>query len=155
MASKYEIGERYFSVGLSLMNSIERLGKVKAMKKLVSASLLLLATAAFGAGTPKVAGQWKVHNSIAGNESDQDCTFAVADNKVTGNCKAEDRNMQVNGSIDGNKITWRLETEYNGSPLTMTYTATLDAADKIAGAVEVQPYGVTGEFTATLSKPAK
>lgn len=125
------------------------------MKKLLIGSLFLLVTSAFGVAAAKVTGQWKVHNSIAGNESDQDCTFAVADNKVTGNCKAEDRNMPVSGSIDGNKITWKLETEYNGGPLTMTYTATLDDSDKIAGAVEVQPYGVTGEFTATRSKPAK
>jgi hypothetical protein len=134
---------------------MQTLRKANAMKKLMIGSLLLVATLAFGAGAPKVAGQWKVHNSIAGNESDQDCTFAVAENKVTGNCKAEDRNMEVKGSIDGNKITWKLETEYNGSPLTMTYTATLDDSEKIAGAVDVQPYGVTGEFTATPFKPAK
>jgi len=125
------------------------------MTKLLMASLLLLATSALGAGTPKIAGQWKVHKSIAGNESDQDCTFAVADNKITGNCEAEDRNMQVNGTIDGSKVTWKLETEYDGSPLTMTYTATLDDSEKIAGAVDVQPYGVTGEFTATPLKTAK
>jgi len=125
------------------------------MKKLLAASLFLLATSAFGVGAAKVAGQWKVHNTIAGNESDQDCTFTVADNKITGNCKTEDRNMQVNGSIAGNKITWRLETEYDGNPLTLTYTAALDDSEQIAGAVDVQPYGVTGEFTATPSKPAK
>jgi beta-glucosidase len=118
------------------------------MKRLV-ASLLLLAMSAFAAGTHKVAGQWKVHNSIAGNESDQDCTFVLADNKITGNCKAEDRNMPVNGSIDGSKVTWKLETEYDGNALTLTYTAMLDESEKIAGAVDVQPYGVTGEFTAT------
>jgi len=125
------------------------------MKKLQIAFLLLLATSAFGAGTPKVAGPWKVHNSIAGNESDQDCTFAVADNKITGNCKSEDRNIPVNGIIDGSKITWKLETEYDGNPLTLTYTATLDESEKIAGAVDVQPYGVTGEFTATPVKAEK
>jgi len=125
------------------------------MTKLLMACLLLLATTAFGAGAPKVAGQWKVHNSIAGNESDQDCTFAVADGKITGSCKAADRNMQVNGIVDGNKITWKLETEYDGNPLTLTYTAMLDDSEKIVGAVEVQPYGVTGEFTATPAKTAR
>ena len=125
------------------------------MTKLLMACLLLLATSAFGAGAPKVAGQWKVHNSIAGNESDQDCTFAVADNKITGSCKAADRNMQVNGIVDGNKITWKLETEYDGNPLTLTYTAMLDDSEKIVGAVDVQPYGVTGEFTATPAKTAR
>ena len=134
-----------------LVDPVQRMyfGKATAVTKLVIAPLLLFVTSAFGAGTPKVAGQWKVHNSIAGNESDQDCTFALADNKITGNCTAEDRNMPVAGSIDGSKITWKLETEYDGNPLTLTYTATLDQSDKIAGAVDVQPYGVTGDFTAT------
>ena len=131
------------------------LGKAKAMNKLRIVSLLLVATSAFGAGTPKVAGHWKVHNSIAGNESDQDCTFSVADNKITGTCKSEDRNMPVNGTVDGSKIMWKLETEYDGNPLTLTYTATLDESEKIAGSVDVQPYGVTGEFTATAVKADK
>jgi hypothetical protein len=36
--------------------------------------------------------------------------------------------------------------------LTLVYTATLDDSGKIAGIVEVQPFGVTGDFTATPSK---
>lgn len=138
-----------------LIDSMQMLGKAKAMNRLLLASLLLVATSAFGAGTAKVAGQWKVHSSIAGNESDQDCTFSVADNKITGNCKSEDRDMPVNGSIDGSKIMWKLQTEYDGNPLTLTYTATLDDSEKIAGAVDVQPYAVTGEFTATPVKTNK
>ena len=63
--------------------------------------------------------------------------------------------MPVNGSIDGSKIMWKLQTEYDGNPLTLTYTATLDDSGKIAGAVDVQPYAVTGEFTATPVKTDK
>lgn len=126
------------------------------MKSILAASTLLFASSAFAAGAPGLSGQWSVHNSIAGNESDQECTFVQTDNKLTGSCKSEnaDKDVQVAGSVDGDKATWKYDMDYNGSPLTLTYTATLDDSGKIAGSVEVDPFGVTGDFTATPEKPA-
>ena len=124
------------------------------MRKLLVSSTLLFAISGFAAPTPDLTGSWKIHQSIAGNENDQECTFTVADNKISGSCKAEDKTLPLTGSVDGNKVTWQYETEYNGSPLTIVYTATLDNPDKITGNVEVQPFGVSGDFTATPSKDA-
>lgn len=117
-------------------------------------ALLLLTTWMFGAAAPNIAGQWKIHNSIAGHETDQDCTFVQIVNKLSGSCKSEHNEVQINGSIDGKNVTWKYESQYNGSPLTLIYTATVDDTSKIAGSVEVQPYGVTGAFTANMSDPA-
>jgi len=125
------------------------------MKKLLASSVLLFASSAFAAGAPGLTGQWSVHNNIAGNESDQACTFSVADNKISGSCKSiEDKDLPVSGTIDGNKATWQFKTDYNGSELTMVYAASLEDSGKISGRVEVQPFGVTGDFTATPSKEA-
>ena len=121
------------------------------MTKLLASSVLLFAASAF-AGVPNLTGQWTVHNSIAGNESDQECKFVQTENKLTGTCSGAEKEVQVTGSIDGKKVTWKYESEYNGSPLTVTYTATLDDSGKIAGTVDVDPFGVTGDFTATPSK---
>lgn len=129
-----------------------------SMKKLLLPSLVLFAASvvapAFGA-TTNIAGQWKVHNSIAGNESDQDCTFAVAEKKITGSCKSQDRTVDVTGNIDGNKVSWKYEVDFNGSTLTLVYTATLGETEKVAGEVEVQPMGIKGDFSASPAKPAK
>jgi hypothetical protein len=57
--------------------------------------------------------------------------------------------------VDGKKATWKYDMEYNGSTLTLTYTGTLDDADKISGSVEVAPYGVTGNFTGQRAKASK
>lgn len=122
------------------------------MKKLLAASALLFASTAFAA--PTLTGEWSIHNNIAGNESDQNCKFAVADNKITGSCKTADSEVPLTGVVDGNKVTWKYDMDYNGTSLTLTYTATLDDSGKIAGTVEVQPYGVSGDFTATPSKEA-
>jgi hypothetical protein len=119
------------------------------MKALFASAALLFATSAFA--TPaSLTGQWSIHNNIAGNENDQECKLVQADNKITGACKTADGGeAQVSGSIDGNKATWKFDMDYNGTALTLTYTGTLDDAGKVAGSVEVQPFGVSGEFTAT------
>jgi hypothetical protein len=125
------------------------------MKMTLIASLIILgASSALAAGAPNLTGQWTIHNNIAGNESDQECKFVQTETKLTGTCKSEEKEVQITGRIDGNKVTWKYESEYNGSPITLTYTATLDDSGKIGGSVDVDPFGVTGDFTATPSKKA-
>lgn len=125
------------------------------MKKLLALTALLAGTSAFAAGAPNVTGSWAVHNSVAGNESDQECKLVVADNKVSGACKSQEgKDLPVTGTLDGNKLTFQYDSEFNGQPLTIIYTATLDDSGKIAGSIEVQPYGVTGDFTAAPEKAA-
>jgi hypothetical protein len=123
------------------------------MKKLFVTAAVFLTSSAFAAAAPNVAGKWTLHSSIAGNDSDSECTFVQTDAKLTGTCKGPEKDLEVkNGSIDGNKVTWQVDSEYNGTPLTIKYTATVDDAGKMTGTVDVDPFGVSGEFTATSSK---
>jgi hypothetical protein len=124
------------------------------MKTLLASTALLFASSAFAAGAPSLTGQWTVHQNIANNESDQECKFVQTDDKLSGSCKSNDKDVQITGSIVGTKLTWKYDSDYNGTALTLTYTATLDDSGKIAGSVEVQPFGVTGDFTASPSKEA-
>ncbi|UWZ84485.1 hypothetical protein [Occallatibacter riparius] len=119
------------------------------MKVLLASAALLFATSAFAAPA-SLTGDWSIHNNIAGNESDQPCKLVQTDNTIAGTCKTADGgDTPVTGSIDGNKVTWKFDMDYNGTALTLTYTATLDDSGKVAGSVEVQPFGVSGDFTAT------
>jgi len=117
------------------------------MKRLFATFALLFTSSALGAQS--LTGQWAIHSNIAGNESDQQCRLVMTDNKITGTCKSQDKDLQVTGTVDGRKVTWQYQSDYNGSPITLIYTATLEDSGKIAGTVEVQPFGVTGDFTAT------
>src|ERR1700676_5011114 len=117
------------------------------MKILLATFALLFTSSAFGA--QNLTGHWAIHNNIAGNENDQECELVVTDNKITGSCKSQDKNLPVTGVVDGNKVTWQYQSDYNGSPITLIYAATVDDSKKIAGTVEVQPFGITGDFTAT------
>src|SRR5215472_12596864 len=54
----------------------------RTMKKLFACAALLFAASAFAAGAPSLTGDWTIHNSIAGNDSDQACKFVQAENKI-------------------------------------------------------------------------
>jgi len=126
------------------------------MKITFLASLLVFAaTSALAAGSPSLTGQWAIHNNIGGSESDQECKFVQTEAKLSGTCKSsEEKDVPVTGAVDGNKVTWKYDSEYNGSPITLTYKGVLDDAGKIAGSVDVDPFSVTGDFTAAPSKAA-
>ena len=93
-------------------------------------------------------GKWSVHSSIAGNDSDADCTFVQAGTDLTGTCTASGSDSKVTGKVDGAKVSWQYDIQYNGSPLTMKFTGTLDSG-KVTGQVMVAQYGMSGDFAAT------
>ena len=122
------------------------------MRKFVITALLAssFALAQAQGASSTLTGKWNVHNSIAGNESDAVCTFALTNNDLSGTCPSADGPVKLAGRLDGKKVTWSYETQYNGSPLTMKYEGTLDSG-KISGSVTVEPFGVSGDFAATPS----
>jgi len=117
------------------------------MKRLLTASALLLASSALGA--QNLTGPWTVHIDLLGNESDQLCQLALTDNKITGSCNIQNADYPVTGAVDGSQAIWQFQTGTGSSALTFVYTAALDNSGKIAGTVELKPYRATGKFTAT------
>lgn len=120
---------------------------LKTLLLLISAAALITA-----ANNPSLSGKWQVHNSIAGNESDQACTFTQKDNDLSGTCSSENGNVNITGKVDGKKVTWTYKSDYNGSPLTVNYEGTVNSDNKISGSVNVPEFSADGDFTATLSK---
>ena len=117
------------------------------MKRLLVISALLFASSAFAA--QNLSGPWAVHSNISGSETDQACNFVVTGNKITGTCKAQDKDRQVTGTVSGNKFTWQFESEYNSIPFTSVYTGILGDSGKITGTLNLQPFNMDGFFTAT------
>jgi hypothetical protein len=131
-----------------------RFAKGKKMKKLHIPSLLVLAaTPAFAFGAVGLTGSYNLHSSIGGTDTDQTCSFAQADKQLTGSCKSDTGEVKLTGTVDGKKVTSKVNTEYNGEPLTVTYTGTLDDAGNVQGDADVQPMGVTGDFKLSPAKP--
>jgi hypothetical protein len=135
------------------MNRSQLEGKAH-MKNFLAFGVVLLATSAFAVGAD-LTGEWTISQSVAGNDSQQPCKFVQTGTKLTGTCKGAAGEVEITGTVEGNKATWKFDSEYQGTPLTVRYTATLDGTNKISGSVDVDPFGVSGEFTATPAKPDK
>ncbi len=122
--------------------------------KLASLTLALACAASpvLAADPVSVTGDWQVHVSIVGNESDTKCSFVQKGADLAGTCtNAEGNKLDVTGKVEGTKVSWSFKTEYNGTPLTVAHEGTLEAG-KITGTVNVPEFSVSGEFTAAPAK---
>ena len=127
------------------------------MKTLVTLTLVLAFSAltVMAADNP-VSGTWKVNGDIAGNAVDQVCTMKQDGKKLTGSCKSPDATTEITGEVNDTKVTWQFPLDYNGQKLTLIFTGTLDAASsQIKGTIDVQPIGVSGDFTAKKEEAKK
>jgi hypothetical protein len=117
--------------------------------KRYAALIFLAATASALAADPSIAGKWDVATSIAGNDGLSVCTFVQKDAALTGSCKGDDGvDHPLTGKLEGNKVTWEYKSEYNGQPLTIGFSGTVNSEKQFAGTVDVEPMGVNGDFTA-------
>lgn len=121
------------------------------MRKLAFTVTLLSSAFALAQVNASIAGKWKVHASLAGTDSDSACTFIQKDSELTGSCVSEQGTVQITGKVTGAKASWSFKSDYNGTPLVITYAGTL-ADGKIKGEADVDPFGVSGDFTATPDK---
>ena len=121
------------------------------MTKLATALLLIIPTFAVAQTPTSLTGKWKVTSAIAGNESSSDCTFTQTGTDLAGSCAGDQGSVKITGKVDGASVSWSYTSDYNGTPLTITYKGKL-ADGKITGAATVDPFGVSGEFTATPDK---
>ena len=122
-----------------------------ALLALLTASALLEAQT-----TASVTGKWKMHTVMV-QESDSTCTFTQKDTELTGTCEGDNGKDDITGKVQGNKVTWSFKTDYNGSPLTVSYEGKLDSDAKMTGATHVAEMGLDGDFIAVkdTGAPAK
>ena len=120
------------------------------MKRFLTAALLLSGSVLSAADL--VTGSWKIEGDVSGTSFSEACTLKLTENKVSGTCTNPEKSYDVTGDVDGQKVTFTHAAEYNGDPLTLTYTGTLDESGAMKGSVDVQPMGVSGDFTATKDK---
>lgn len=99
-------------------------------------------------------GKWNIQRSVAGNDSEVECTFIQKKDALDGSCESDDpgKPAALMGKLDGKKITWSVQGNYNGTTTTITYKGVIDAG-VIKGTLKVDPFGVDGEFSATPIKP--
>jgi hypothetical protein len=97
-------------------------------------------------------GEWKVRNDIASNVSEMTCSFTQKGEELTGGCATDQGNVEIAGKVVESSVSWVFKSAYNGSPITLTYKGSLGTDGQLAGAVTVEEFSVTGDFTATPVK---
>ena len=109
---------------------------------------VLVAAGVAQARTPSsLNGKWKIHTVMV-QESDSTCTFTQTNSDLTGECEGDNGKYNVTGKVEGNKVSWSFKTDYNGSPLTVSYEGTISSDGKITGASHVAEMSLDGDFTA-------
>ncbi|HEY0777410.1 MAG TPA: hypothetical protein VGD56_05530 [Gemmatirosa sp.] len=117
--------------------------------------LLLSAVHAVALADSSVAGTWKLTGDVQGNPVNEVCTLKQAGAAVTGTCTGESgQAYPVTGEIKDGKLTFRHGGEYQGTALTLTYSTPVSSAKAMKGSIDVQPFGVTGDFTAAPAPAA-
>jgi hypothetical protein len=99
-----------------------------------------------------LSGEWKVRNDIASNVSEMTCSFTQKGEELTGGCATEQGNVEIAGKVVESSVSWVFKSTYNGGPITLTYKGSLGTDGQLAGAVTVEEFSVTGDFTATPIK---
>ena len=125
------------------------------MNALIAAALVAASVALAPAAENPLTGEWKVRNDIASNVSEMTCSFTQKGEALSGGCATEQGNVEITGKVVETSVSWVFKSAYNGGPITLTYKGSLGTDGNLAGAVTVEEFNVTGDFTATPVKPAK
>jgi hypothetical protein len=108
--------------------------------------------AALAAPADSISGTWVLKGEVAGNPLNTTCTLVVAEAKISGVCKGADadaKEIPIVGEVKEGKVIFEHGGDYNGQELKIIYTGTLPSAKEMKGTIDVKPFDVTGEFTAT------
>jgi len=96
-----------------------------------------------------LSGTWKIEADVAGETHTGTCNIEQAQEKLSGTCKLEHGEAALTGEVKGTTVTWSHKGEYNGEALTANYKGTVESPTTVKGDLDVQPFDVSGTFTAT------
>jgi hypothetical protein len=109
--------------------------------------LLIVSTTALFA-QPTIPGSWTISGDVEGYPVNETCTFIQAKDKITGSCVADGKTYDTTVTISDKKVIFVHASEYEGQPLTLTYTGTYNDKGELSGDIDVQPLNYAGTFTA-------
>jgi hypothetical protein len=125
------------------------------MRTLMTSAVLVAATSLpteMMAAVPTT-GTWTVTGNVQGTPVNLSCALTTAaDMTVSGSCVGDDTKTHVvTGKVKDQTLTWSFNSEYDGSPITVTLTGVVDdTGAKMAGTISVDPMNADGDFSAIL-----
>lgn len=108
------------------------------MRNILSASFLaILLSLIFAAGASaqkSVAGEWNATFNTPGGPQPLGLVFKVDGEKLTGTAKRSRGDVALTGTIKGDDIMFSYTIDYNGNPVTLTFTGKVKG-DEMGGTV--------------------
>jgi hypothetical protein len=116
---------------------------------IVTAATVSLAPSMAVAAAPSadIGGTWTASFDSQVGEQTYTYTFNVEGNALTGRSKSNFGESDLEGTVDGDKVTFVENLNYQGTPLAITYTGQIVSADEISFKRDVAGQGGE-EFTA-------
>ncbi|MGI4756415.1 MAG: hypothetical protein ACRYGF_06145 [Janthinobacterium lividum] len=127
------------------------------MKHVIALALFAaLPAAALAPADVDLSGTWTVAGDVQGVAVEETCTLVQQDVVLTGSCDTSSGKYDVKGKIDGKTATFSHGGKYQGSDFVMTFTGKIGADGAMTGTMDVDPFNVTGSFSAKKgAAPAK
>jgi hypothetical protein len=95
-------------------------------------SLLLPSLAALAADAPNISGTWTASFDTQIGKQDYTYTFVVKGSQLTGHAKSANGDTEITeGKVDGNKVSFVENLNFQGNPLRVAYTGTVTSPDQI------------------------
>src|SRR5262252_3082555 len=108
------------------------------MKKVLLANCFVFILALIFAGgvlaQTSVAGEWDAEFNTPGGPQPLGLVFKVDGEKLTGTAKRSRGDVALTGTIKGENITFSYTIDYNGNPVTLTFTGKVKG-DSMGGTV--------------------
>jgi len=102
------------------------------------------------APTADISGTWTTEFDSQVGKQTYTYTFKVEGGTLTGHSKSNIGESDLTGTVDGDKVTFVENLDYQGTPLAITYTGQIVSADEIKFKRDVGGQGGE-EFTAKRS----
>ena len=124
-----------------------------AAATMVAATTVAVApsTAVAAAPTADIGGTWTASFDSQVGTQTYTYTFEVAGETLTGHSKSNFGESDLTGTVDGDKVTFVENLNYQGQALAITYSGQIVSADEIKFSRDVAGQGGE-EFTATRQK---
>jgi hypothetical protein len=100
------------------------------------AMMLALSLVAVAEDAAKVGGTWEMTSQGRQGPMTSTLTIDQSGNKFKGTLKGQRGETPIEGTVDGNKISFTIERETPNGKMTMNYTGTVDG-DNMKGTVKV------------------
>ncbi len=101
-------------------------------------------------GQTAVTGTWKIDGDVQGTPVKLTCVLTQTEGKLGGTCSGADGDKterSITGDSTAKGVTWHFNAEYQGQPITVALTATLNAdGNKLTGTIAVAPFDADGTF---------